>query len=50
MRRLKKTFWPKLLPHLKPEAILLTNTSSISITRLAATTDRPGRNSMGTAL
>ncbi|MGJ4858984.1 3-hydroxybutyryl-CoA dehydrogenase [Labrys sp. KNU-23] len=30
-------------PHLKPEAILATNTSSISITRLAAATDRPER-------
>ncbi len=30
-------------PHLKPETILATNTSSISITRLAARTDRPER-------
>jgi 3-hydroxybutyryl-CoA dehydrogenase len=30
-----------LCPLLKPEAILATNTSSISITRLASTTDRP---------
>src|SRR3954452_16413658 len=30
-------------PHLKPGAILATNTSSISITRLAAATDRPER-------
>ncbi len=30
-------------PHLKPETILTTNTSSISITRLAARTDRPER-------
>jgi 3-hydroxybutyryl-CoA dehydrogenase len=29
--------------HLKPEAMLATNTSSISITRLAAATDRPER-------
>eukprot|EP01036_Dinobryon_divergens_P041489 gene41489-55010_t len=29
--------------HLKPQAILATNTSSISITRLAAATDRPER-------
>ena len=28
---------------LKPEAVLATNTSSISITRLAASTDRPER-------
>ncbi len=30
-----------LLPHLKRDAIIATNTSSISITRLAAVTDRP---------
>ncbi|RMD87598.1 MAG: 3-hydroxybutyryl-CoA dehydrogenase [Alphaproteobacteria bacterium] len=30
-----------LCPHLKPAALIATNTSSISITRLAATTDRP---------
>ena len=29
--------------HLKPEALLASNTSSISITRLAAATDRPGK-------
>ena len=32
-----------LVPHLKAEALLATNTSSISITRLAAATDRPER-------
>ena len=32
-----------LLPHLRPDAIIATNTSSISITRLAASTDRPER-------
>ncbi len=32
-----------LCPHLKAETIVATNTSSISITRLAAITDRPGR-------
>ena len=32
-----------LVGHLKPEALLATNTSSISITRLAAATDRPDR-------
>jgi len=30
-----------LVPHLKPSAIIATNTSSIPITRLAAVTDRP---------
>src|SRR5690606_8460648 len=30
-------------PHLAPHTILTTNTSSISITRLASTTDRPER-------
>ena len=33
----------KLVPHLKADALLATNTSSISITRLASVTDRPGR-------
>ena len=32
-----------LTPHLAPHTILTTNTSSISITRLASTTDRPER-------
>ena len=32
-----------LVPHLKADAIIATNTSSISITRLAAVTDRPQR-------
>ena len=31
----------QICPTLKPEAILSTNTSSISITRLASSTDRP---------
>ena len=30
-----------LVPHLKPEALIASNTSSIPITRLAAVTDRP---------
>ena len=30
-----------LVPHLKPEALIASNTSSIPITRLAAATDRP---------
>lgn len=32
-----------LCPHLKADAYIATNTSSISITRLAAKTDRPGK-------
>lgn len=39
----KKQVWAALLPHLSPAAILATNTSSISITRLASVTDRPER-------
>jgi 3-hydroxybutyryl-CoA dehydrogenase len=38
---IKRDIFKKLVPYLKPEAIIATNTSSISITRLAATTDRP---------
>ncbi len=37
----KKTIFKALQPVLKDSAILATNTSSISITRLAAVTDRP---------
>ena len=37
----KKSIYRAILPHLKPSCILASNTSSISITRLAATTDRP---------
>ncbi|TNF20830.1 MAG: 3-hydroxybutyryl-CoA dehydrogenase [Rhodobacteraceae bacterium] len=37
----KQKIFDGLLPHLKPETILTTNTSSISITRLASRTDRP---------
>ena len=40
---IKRNIYKELCPLLKPEAILSTNTSSISITRLAATTDRPER-------
>ncbi|MQY43634.1 3-hydroxybutyryl-CoA dehydrogenase [Epibacterium sp. SM1969] len=40
---LKKQIFAALLPHLGEDAILATNTSSISITRLAAATDRPER-------
>jgi len=39
----KRRIFADLCPHMKPEAILGTNTSSISITRLAAVTDRPER-------
>ena len=37
----KHAIFEDLGPHLKPETILTSNTSSISITRLAARTDRP---------
>jgi 3-hydroxybutyryl-CoA dehydrogenase len=40
---IKRRIFAALCPHLKPEAVLATNTSSISITRLAASTDRPER-------
>ncbi|MBB6260905.1 3-hydroxybutyryl-CoA dehydrogenase [Paenochrobactrum gallinarii] len=40
---IKRKIFASLCPILNPEAILATNTSSISITRLAATTDRPER-------
>ena len=39
----KRKIFNELCPALKPTAILATNTSSISITRLAAATDRPER-------
>ena len=39
----KRKIYQQLCPVLNPEAILATNTSSISITRLAAQTDRPER-------
>ena len=37
----KNAIFAELLPHLKPETILTSNTSSISITRMASRTDRP---------
>jgi 3-hydroxybutyryl-CoA dehydrogenase len=40
---IKRKILGDLCPLLKPDAILATNTSSISITRLAASTDRPER-------
>ena len=39
----KRKIFAQLCPVLNPEALLATNTSSISITRLAAQTDRPER-------
>jgi len=39
----KRKIFVALCPYLKPDAIIGTNTSSISITRLAAATDRPER-------
>ncbi|WP_376099989.1 3-hydroxybutyryl-CoA dehydrogenase [Roseomonas sp. CCTCC AB2023176] len=39
----KRAIYKSLCPHLKPSAILASNTSSISITRLGAVTDRPER-------
>ncbi|HRP10902.1 MAG TPA: 3-hydroxybutyryl-CoA dehydrogenase [Terricaulis sp.] len=39
----KRKVFADLQPVLKPNAILASNTSSISITRLAATTDRPDK-------
>lgn len=40
---IKHAIFKSVCEHLKPEALLASNTSSISITRLAAVTDRPGR-------
>ena len=40
---IKREIFKQLVPKLKPEALIATNTSSISITRLASTTDRPGK-------
>ena len=37
----KRAIFKQLVPHLKADALVATNTSSISITRLAACTDRP---------
>ncbi|HEY0291926.1 MAG TPA: 3-hydroxybutyryl-CoA dehydrogenase, partial [Hansschlegelia sp.] len=41
--QIKRKIYSELCPVLKPEAMVATNTSSISITRLAASTDRPER-------
>src|SRR5215471_19676657 len=40
---IKRDILKKLCPMLKPTAMIASNTSSISITRLAAATDRPAR-------
>ncbi len=40
---IKNQIFDTLLPHLGPDTILTSNTSSISITRLASRTDRPER-------
>jgi 3-hydroxybutyryl-CoA dehydrogenase len=40
---IKRAIFKKLVPVLRPDALIATNTSSISITRLAASTDRPGK-------
>ncbi|MDV6331766.1 3-hydroxybutyryl-CoA dehydrogenase [Asticcacaulis sp. 201] len=39
----KNAIFRSVCEHLKPEAMLASNTSSISITRLAAASDRPGK-------
>ena len=40
---IKHKIFATLTPHLRADALVATNTSSIPITRLAAATDRPGR-------
>jgi 3-hydroxybutyryl-CoA dehydrogenase len=40
---IKRSIFTTLVPQLKPSCIIATNTSSISITRLGASTDRPGK-------
>ena len=40
---IKRAIFSTLVPQLKPSCIIATNTSSISITRLGASTDRPGK-------
>jgi 3-hydroxybutyryl-CoA dehydrogenase len=39
----KREVYKALVPRLKPDALIATNTSSISITRLASATDRPDK-------
>ncbi|MDJ0608442.1 MAG: 3-hydroxybutyryl-CoA dehydrogenase [Kiloniellales bacterium] len=43
VEEVKKKIFQELCPILKPEAVICSNTSSISITRLASSTDRPGQ-------
>lgn len=40
---LKRSIYKELCPKLRPDAIIASNTSSISVTRLAAASDRPER-------
>ncbi len=40
---IKRAIFTKVIAHVRPDCILATNTSSISITRLGAATDRPAR-------
>ncbi|HQU04488.1 MAG TPA: 3-hydroxyacyl-CoA dehydrogenase NAD-binding domain-containing protein, partial [Acidocella sp.] len=42
-QELKQKIYNALIPNLRPDTIIASNTSSISITRLAAMTDRPGK-------
>ncbi len=39
----KRAIFKEIVPLLKPDALIASNTSSISITRLASATDRPGK-------
>ena len=41
--KIKVSIFKDLVPHLKADAMIASNTSSISITRLAAATDRPDK-------
>jgi 3-hydroxybutyryl-CoA dehydrogenase len=40
---IKRAVFKSAIPHIRPDCILATNTSSISVTRLASATDRPAR-------
>ncbi|SEH29157.1 3-hydroxybutyryl-CoA dehydrogenase [Magnetospirillum fulvum] len=41
--KIKRAIFQQLCPMLRPETLVATNTSSLSITRLGASTDRPSR-------